>query len=174
MAHDFSLSKLFVADQYRGRLVNEQRAWLKSRSECGKDVNCIRSSYKRRLGELAQRKFPLKSTAEIESGLPNAVGQCVETTILTISDRFGNDVRIDPNDRSGTRVNFSNGGGQVSYAVESSIDRSKVGDKVRMCLVSLPKNCPAGDDRGRVYNTRNLRTGEAWTLSDSQHECGGA
>ena len=31
-----------------------------------------------------------------------------------------------------------------------------------------------GDQRGRIYQARNLRTGGTWTLPDSQHSCGGA
>jgi hypothetical protein len=45
---------------------------------------------------------------------------------------------------------------------------------VRICLVSLPQNCPPGDTRGRIYKTTNLRTRQSWTLPDSEHSCGGA
>jgi hypothetical protein len=51
---------------------------------------------------------------------------------------------------------------------------SRVGDRVRICLVSIPKGCPPGDERGRAYATTNLRTGAAWTRRDSAHLCGGA
>jgi hypothetical protein len=111
------------------------------------------------------------------SNLPQKVGQCVETAIRKISDRFGKPVSPLPSKDGfdpGTLVVFENGGSQISYDKETSVLRSKIGDKVRMCLVEIPKDCPPGDDRGRVYNTKNLRTGEAWTLSDSQHRCGGA
>ena len=54
------------------------------------------------------------------------------------------------------------------------IIRSKVGDRVRICLDSLPKDCPPGDDRGKIYTTTNERTNESWTMQDSQHGCGGA
>jgi hypothetical protein len=106
--------------------------------------------------------------------LPRKVGECVETTIAAITDRFGKNIMDPSQDSNGTRVGFANGGGQVSYDRETAIVRSRVGDKVRMCLQSVPSDCPAGDDRGKIYNTRNLRTGEAWSLSDSQHRCGGA
>jgi len=111
------------------------------------------------------------------SNLPQQVGQCVETAIRKISDRFGQALSPSPPKDGfdpGTSILFENGGFQVSYAKETSAQRSKIGDKVRMCLVEIPKDCPPGDNRGRVYNTKNLRTGEAWTLSDSQHRCGGA
>ncbi len=109
-----------------------------------------------------------------ENTLPHEIGRCIETTITAITDRFGNDVRSPSGETYGTVVKFSNGGSQVSYERETVIVRSKIGDPVKMCLASTPKNCPPGDDRGRIYNTLNLRTGEAWTLSDSQHMCGGA
>jgi len=51
---------------------------------------------------------------------------------------------------------------------------SKLGDRVRLCLVWKPKHCPAGDDRGRIYKALNLRTNEAWQMSESWHSCGGA
>jgi hypothetical protein len=49
-----------------------------------------------------------------------------------------------------------------------------MGDRVRMCFVSTPLNCPKGDDRGKIYNSTNLRTHKNWRLPDSEHSCGGA
>ncbi|MGY4329412.1 hypothetical protein ACVWWG_003829 [Bradyrhizobium sp. LB7.2] len=112
-----------------------------------------------------------------KADLPQQLNECRDTVITQITDRFGKPLSLSaPKDGfdPGTRVRFENGGEQVSYEKESAIVRSKIGDQVRMCLKQIPKNCPPGDNRGRVYNTTNLRTGEAWTLSDSQHLCGGA
>jgi hypothetical protein len=75
---------------------------------------------------------------------------------------------------SGSAIVFANGGYQVSYEQEAAVDRSRPGDPVRICLVSIPKDCPPGDDRGRVYKTTNLRTHGSWTLPDAEHMCGGA
>jgi hypothetical protein len=111
------------------------------------------------------------------ASLPQKIGQCVNTTITSITDRFGEKVSPSPSTNGfdpGTAVRFANGGGQVSYEKETAIIRSRLGDQVRMCLRELPRDCPRGDNRGRIYNTKNLRTGEAWTLPDSQHSCGGA
>jgi hypothetical protein len=114
--------------------------------------------------------------AQAQGGrLPKKIGDCVMTTIKEIGDRSGD--ALDPNKPDitlGTLVTFANGGVQVSYQWESVIARSRVGDKVRVCLVEIPSECPPGDTRGKVYNTTNLRTREAWTLSDSLHMCGGA
>jgi hypothetical protein len=114
---------------------------------------------------------------EHAASLPQEIGQCVSTSVISIADRFGHSLspspskgRFDP----GTSIQFSNGGFQVSYDREPAIFRSKIGDQVQMCLTELPKGCPPGDTRGRVYKTKNARTGEAWMLPDSQHSCGGA
>jgi uncharacterized protein len=106
------------------------------------------------------------------AALPQQVGQCANTAIATITDRFGEDVRANPD--SGSAVTFANGGGQVSYDKVDALIQSQIGDPVMMCLVSVPQNCPPGDDRGKIYTTTNLRTQQSWSLPDSQHSCGGA
>jgi hypothetical protein len=100
--------------------------------------------------------------------LPTAVGQCSGTTI----ERIGPRLQGQPG--SGSGVLYVNGGTQVSYEVIAAVHRSRRGDRVRLCLVSIPKNCPPGDDRGRMYRATNLRTGESWTAPNAQHSCGGA
>ena len=62
----------------------------------------------------------------------------------------------------------------VSYDKIESIMDSRKGDHVLICLVFIPRNCPPGDNRGKMYTTKNLRTLDAWTLPDSEHQCGGA
>ena len=105
--------------------------------------------------------------------LPATVGACAQTVIAKISDRFGGDINA-PDGSAGSAVSYANGGYQVSYETVGALARSRIGDPVMMCLVSLPRNCPKGDERGRIYTTTNKRTGEAWSLPDSQHLCGGA
>ena len=75
---------------------------------------------------------------------------------------------------SGSAVAYANGVTGVSYDVVTALRRSRVGDPVTLCLVSVPRNCPPGDDRGKVYSAANWRTKERWSLPDSQHSCGGA
>jgi hypothetical protein len=99
--------------------------------------------------------------------LPTEVGECGETTIEDIGYRLG-----DPD--SGSAISYASGGSQVSYDTFPEIHRSRVGDEVKLCLVSVPEDCPPGDDRGKVYSATNLRTGESWEAPDSQHSCGGA
>jgi hypothetical protein len=99
-----------------------------------------------------------------------SVGTCYVTTVKRVTSRFGGE----PSRQDGTAVTFANGLGQVSYEFVPEVTRSRLGDKVTSCVVSLPQNCPPGDTRGIYYRTRDWRTGEHWTLPDSQHQCGGA
>jgi len=109
------------------------------------------------------------------SRLPRKVGGCAVTTIKEIGDRSGDPMpKNKPDPDTGTLVTFANDGVQVSYQWEDAVARSRVGDKVRICLVELPQDCPPNDTRGKVYKTTNLRTNESWTMADSQHMCGGA
>ncbi|MGO8912539.1 MAG: hypothetical protein ACLQDM_24880 [Bradyrhizobium sp.] len=107
--------------------------------------------------------------------LPSKIGECADTTITSITDRFGAD--LTPSKKGsdkGTFVRFSNSGVQVSLVKERSIVRSQIFDKVNMCLVEIPTGCPAGDIRGRVYKTTNLRTHETWSLPNDVKGCNGA
>jgi hypothetical protein len=61
-----------------------------------------------------------------------------------------------------------------AYEQESAVESPRPGDPVRMCLTTIPRNCPPGDNRGREYETSNLRTHRTWRLLDSEHMCGGA
>ena len=84
-------------------------------------------------------------------GLPMRVGQCSTTRVKWVG------TRLDNTPGSGSAIQFMNGGYQVSYDQVAAVDRSRPGDPVRMCLISIPKDCPPGDDRGRFYKTTNLR-----------------
>jgi hypothetical protein len=75
---------------------------------------------------------------------------------------------------SGTSISFSNGISLVSYDPVPQAVASRPGDRVRMCLESVPRDCPPGDERGKMYSVTNLRTKKKFTLPDSQHQCGGA
>ena len=108
------------------------------------------------------------TTETVASAKPQNVGDCVETTVA------GAGPRLEGVPTSGSSVQYANGMSQVEYDAVPGIDHSKAGDAVRVCLVSIPENCPPGDDRGRVYGATNLRTNETWSAPDSEHSCGGA
>jgi hypothetical protein len=56
---------------------------------------------------------------------------------------------------------------------EDNIVASRVGDPIKLCLVSIPLHCPKGDGRGREYAALDLRNHRWWNLGDSEHMCGG-
>lgn len=106
--------------------------------------------------------------------LPVIIGQCAQTTVTKVENRLQsgeNGVFIAG---SGSAIEYSNKGYQVSYEQVAGVDRSHIGDKVQFCLVAIPKDCPSGDERGKIYSAKNLRTNESWTLPDAEHMCGGA
>ncbi len=106
--------------------------------------------------------------------LPTRVGSCVTTQVESTSTRLTDALTNLPIANSGSAINYTDGGYQVSYDNESGIENSNVGDKIRLCLTYIPTDCPPGDDRGKIYKTTNLRTGVEWELPDAEHECGGA
>jgi hypothetical protein len=112
--------------------------------------------------------------AALAAGLPVRIGQCSTTTVKQVETRLVDGSTNQPMPGSGSAIEFANGGYQVSYDQVPAVDRSRPGDPVAMCLVSVPRHCPPGDDRGRMYKTTNLRTRGSWTLPDAEHECGGA
>jgi hypothetical protein len=105
--------------------------------------------------------------------LPKRVGTCVFSTVRNVSARL-EDGSGRPVPESGTSISLANGLYGVSYSRVAAAQNARRGDRVLACLVSIPRHCPPGDDRGRIYTTTNLRTLESWTLPDSQHMCGGA
>ena len=73
------------------------------------------------------------ATAALAEEIPGRVGACVETKITRLGTRLEN------TPGSGSAVAFANGEVQVSYDQVDAVDQSRVGDPVRMCLVSIPK-----------------------------------
>jgi hypothetical protein len=108
--------------------------------------------------------------------MPKHVGECSITKIASISPRFGEELKppTDELDSSGTAISYANTGYQVSYSYIPAIAQSHIGDEVLVCLVSIPKNRPPGDERGKIYSATNLNTTGSWLLTDAQHGCGGA
>ena len=106
--------------------------------------------------------------AAAEGKLPVKEGACALTTIKAVG------TRLEGIDDSGDAVSFADGGYQVSYMKIVGLKGSKAGDRVKLCLVSIPDDCPPGDDRGKVYKVTNLRTHASWEAPNSEHSCGGA
>ena len=75
-----------------------------------------------------------------EDALPTTLLTCGGSIITDIGPRLEGDT----DNSSGTSVFFKNRGSQVSYDKVPAILRSKKGDHVLICLVFVPKHCPAG------------------------------
>lgn len=117
--------------------------------------------------QLHARSRPLRCRSESARSI---------STIEAIDTRFS-DKLVEPKQGEfgeGTSVELENGVYGISYDNVPAVGRSRMGDKVRTCLSSVPMGCPKGDNRGKFYTTTNLRTQESWTLPESQHMCGGA
>ena len=108
-----------------------------------------------------------------EKSLPAAIGRCAETIVTKVVRRpYEKDDPAAVN--FGSAIRYKNGGGQISSEQNAGIDASMPGDRVKICLVALPHNCPRGDKRGAVYHALNMRTGQEWDAPNSEHACGGA
>jgi hypothetical protein len=130
-----------------------------------------------RYGMIGLVLAPALLSAPVEAkGVPGLqrVGQCAMTKVKTVGTRLVDGPTNKPVVGSGSSVELANGVYGVSYDQVPAVDKSRVGDPIRVCLVQIPKNCPKGDDRGRFYKATNLRTKAVWTLPDAEHMCGGA
>lgn len=113
----------------------------------------------------------------VAHGIPKALGYCARTKITALTDRAGDPVKPKPPELrsdNGIVMDYANGVHCVSYEYDAQAAQARVGDEVLVCLSSIPRNCPPGDDRGRFYSATDVRTGGSWMLPDSQHMCGGA
>ena len=104
---------------------------------------------------------------------PASKPHCQNTTVKVATTRLEADGR--PVYDSGVAIVFANGVTAVDYQPGNPIAmRERAGDKVQTCLYSVPKNCPPGDDRGKVYRTYDYRLHAAYYLPATEHSCGGA
>jgi hypothetical protein len=110
-------------------------------------------------------------------------GQCTDLVISMISGRLqGESANSTENGGFDTGVSIAyaipnTGYVQaygVSYQTVPAMKGAMVGDRVRVCRVSTPTDCPVGDNRGSVYSAFDFRTRRKWSLPDSEHMCGGA
>jgi uncharacterized protein len=163
-ALDSRLQGAYDARVTRDQGVRElERGWLAARNAgCGKDVACLKRF------TAAQIAWLESAALRPPSALPTRVGACALSSIKLVGSR------LEGMPDSGSAVEETDGGYQVSYDVEAPIQASQAGDPALVCLVSIPSHCPPGDDRGRFYAVANLRTLGAWSDPDAEHMCGGA
>ena len=110
----------------------------------------------------------LLAGAAVAAGLPTRIGQGTQTKVAEVTSR------LEGAPDSGSAIVYANGGVQVSYDRIRGIEKSRRGDRIKLCLIFVPSDCPPGDDRGRIYRATNLRTHAVWEAPDSAHSCGGA
>jgi len=104
---------------------------------------------------------------------PTQIGKCTDTFIEQVSTRSSAGSRRSV-PGSSTSVNLTNGIYLVSYDEITPLKKFKVGEKVKLCLLSIPRDCPPADNRGRTYRLLSYRTRQSVKLPNSQHSCGGA
>ncbi len=105
---------------------------------------------------------------------PTRVGACADTFVARVGTRLVDGSTGQSIAGSGTAISFTNGISLISYDTVPNAAAARPGDKAKLCLQSIPKNCPPGDNRGKVYQATIYRTGKRFALPDSQHMCGGA
>jgi uncharacterized protein len=176
---------------YGGDKKEIARALAADRKQCGVERACIASAEANTLGTYGSAPAWVQSYVEglighkalmvaaklgtdADQPMPTAIGQCAVTHIAELTTRFGEGALAQADDNAGSLVTFRNGGVQVSYEHDYGLANSQVGDAAVVCLINIPRDCPEGDDRGRVYYGVDLVIGGNWALPDSQHMCGGA
>ena len=180
-----------IADGYRqlkdrlGTTVANQihLPFLRARRACGGNAFCIFERQTEEIPSFQALGVTLTTPSWLDASPPPYpalkrmlnVGECSAATIQDIGYRLcspdESNVCI-PSQGSGTSVTLSNGIYGVSYDPVPEVHASQAGDPVIACLAEIPKDCPAGDDRGYVWSVTNLRTKGHWQLPDAQQECG--
>ncbi|HEY5146034.1 MAG TPA: hypothetical protein VII82_04675 [Polyangiaceae bacterium] len=104
--------------------------------------------------------------------------QCVDTTFVKVTDRFGGPIHGTGAGPNGMDVVFANKISLVAYSVSAVVVRERPGDRVQLCYlghVEGTQACnPKTDDRGRLYRVYDYRLHMAWSATNSEHACGGA
>jgi hypothetical protein len=109
--------------------------------------------------------------------------RCEESIVTEKGYYFENNpqsgVYTDFNSKLGVET-FKNQSARVvdrNARLNSVMDLQKVGDKVQVCLISLPDagDCDLKKDpRGRIYRVYNYRLKSAYSGFNANHSCGGA
>ncbi len=104
---------------------------------------------------------------------PEIPFQCSDTRIATIGTRLTEGDGT-PVPDSGSVIVLNNGIQLVDYVTPETVAREKPGDRVQVCLVWVPTDCPPGDDRGKTYRVYDYKQRRSYVMIDSGHMCGGA
>ncbi len=118
---------------------------------------------------------------------------CVETTVKWVGYRLYDYKTHEPSRDSGSAVTFSTRlglegsqgpnapsvrAGVTKYGTDPIIAAERAGDKVQVCLLSIPEPSrwcnPDRDSRGRKYRVYDYRQKAAYVGENGEHYCGGA
>lgn len=181
---DDSLAALYTQvlgqSSFATKAKDSQRDWLKKRNKC-KSEKCLKGAYQERLKEL---RTPTTSQPTKTTALLVRPGDCVDTKITGKNTRFegaipgkvGGEINVSLANKVGlylTAVPHLSPDTNPDAYMARTMDFAK-GDTVRLCLVSLPEDCPHGDDRGKIYSVTNLKNQMSFSGVDAWHSCGGA
>lgn len=165
------------------------RQLLQDRQSCGGDKVCIAAVQSAALDTFSV-DVPDAAEAFISAGMaekakraaveltafakqvPSKPAECVKTRISGIYRE-----NPEPMTSSNAAIGISSAGyenGGAAYAADAGLLGAQVGQPVVQCLISRRYDCPAGDDRGKVFYTLDLVTKRSWIAPDSEHSCGGA
>ena len=109
---------------------------------------------------------PVTESGEPAGRMPDP-GSCIMTRVYQVTTRL---IHIT---NSGTTIIYQDGHAQVSYDHVRNAERARRGDPVRLCVVSVPKDCPPHDFRGVMYRATDLRRHLKWSMRNAEHGCGG-
>jgi uncharacterized protein len=172
-------------------LRKEQRQWLRELRETRKssEISVCEDLFAERIEQLRTEFFPKKPGDCIDLQIEGKHGRLRATyddtaivelgfnfriyasTASQIDNTFPAKKKYSKSDSKAYSDEYLNAVG--NYILRSS-DFVK-GDRVKVCLEDLPKNCPAGDDRGKKYSITSYKRPEKMIRgSDSLHLCGGA
>lgn len=181
-----SYANVLASSDDAGSIKLEQRNWLKKRNAC-QNKACLKTLYTQRIQELTRSKSASKETTNDQAGsdaLPKKPGDCMDSTLLGKATRFegavagqaGGEVFVqvtkDIHLYVQTVPNFPASESIDAY-MYSTPDFVK-GDKISLCLLELPRDCPPGDERGKIYSVTNIKNNKSFVGIDAWHICGGA
>lgn len=111
--------------------------------------------------------LPLQATAQGSS----IIGSCYDSEVRNVRFRLESSLDGTLDRNSGSAIEFRDGLYLVGYDRVPEVHRSKIGDRVRICLVAEERDCQRGIDPTRTYRVENARTRGSFTMSNSTKSC---
>lgn len=99
------------------------------------------------------------------------VGSCYDSEVRNVRFRLESSLDGTLDRNSGSAIEFRDGLYLVGFDRVPAVHRSKIGDRVQICLVAEERNCARGLEPTRTYRVANTRTRDRFTMSDSTKSC---